>query len=130
YMAAGGLPIPGEDSHLNTVLAGLEMQEYITKRKLERSAKNLIAFEMRAGIHSGPIVAGIVGLKKFQYDIWGDTVNTSSRMESHGEIGKLNISKATYELIKNNPELNFEKRGEIEVKGKGNLEMFFVRSNI
>jgi adenylate cyclase len=88
---------------------------------------------MRVGIHTGPVVAGIVGVKKFQYDIWGDTVNTASRMESHGEVGKVNISQATYELIKDtstgsvsSPELTFESRGKIDVKGKGEMEMFFV----
>jgi class 3 adenylate cyclase len=81
---------------------------------------------MRVGVHTGPIVAGIVGVKKFQYDIWGDTVNTASRMESSGEVGKVNISQATYELLKNDVDLIFESRGKIEAKGKGEVEMYFV----
>ena len=85
---------------------------------------------MRVGIHSGPVVAGIVGVKKFQYDIWGDTVNTASRMESSGEVGEVNISESTYGLVKHDPGLSFTPRGKVQVKGKGEMEMFFVRRNI
>ena len=81
---------------------------------------------MRVGIHTGPVVAGIVGVKKFQYDIWGDTVNTASRIESNGEAGKVNISQATYELLKDDNDFAFESRGKIEAKGKGEMEMYFV----
>jgi class 3 adenylate cyclase len=84
---------------------------------------------MRVGIHTGPVVAGIVGVKKFQYDIWGDTVNTASRMESHGEIGKVNVSSSTYEILKDHQEFNFESRGKSEVKGLGETEMWFVSKN-
>ena len=80
----------------------------------------------RIGIHSGPVVAGIVGMKKFQYDIWGDTVNIASRMESAGEAGKVNISKATYALLKDQGDLIFTSRGELDVKGKGKMEMYYV----
>ncbi len=92
YMAAGGLPIQSDESVKNTVLAAIEMQTFISERLKIMNEKNLPAFEMRAGIHTGPVVAGIVGVKKFQYDIWGDTVNTASRMESSGEVAKVNIS--------------------------------------
>ncbi len=126
YMAAGGLPVSTDDSAKNTVLAALEMQEFIKRRKAEQDAKGKMAFEMRAGIHTGPVVAGIVGVKKFQYDIWGDTVNTASRMESNGAVGQVNISQYTYDQIKNDPAFTFENRKKIEVKGKGEMAMFFV----
>jgi class 3 adenylate cyclase len=81
-------------------------------------------FEARIGLNSGSVIAGIVGTKKFQYDIWGDTVNTASRMESAGEIGKINISNATYELVRNDFECSY--RGKISAKGKGEMDMYFV----
>lgn len=126
YMAAGGLPVPTNSSAKNTVLAALEMLDFIRKRKAEMDAIGKPAFEMRVGIHTGSVVAGIVGVKKFQYDIWGDTVNTASRMESSGEAGKVNISRATYELLKDDTDLTFESRGKIGVKGKGEIDMYFV----
>jgi len=130
YMAAGGLPLPSDDSVKNTVLAGLEMQSFIINRKEEKEAKNEIPFEMRVGIHTGPVVAGIVGVKKFQYDIWGDTVNIASRMESSGAIGNVNISQDTYELIREDSQFIFEARGKIQAKGKGEVEMYFVMNRI
>ncbi len=126
YMAAGGLPVPTDDSVKNTVLAAIEMQNFIGERKAIMNQKGLPAFEMRAGIHTGPVVAGIVGVKKFQYDIWGDTVNTASRVESNGEVAKVNIGHSTYELLKEDPDFSFVNRGKIEAKGKGNIDMYFV----
>jgi class 3 adenylate cyclase/Tfp pilus assembly protein PilF len=127
YMAAGGLPIPSEDAVRRTVLAGLEMMEFIDVLKKEKESKCELCFEMRVGIHTGPVIAGIVGASKFQYDIWGDAVNTASRMEDAGEVGKVNISQTTYELIKDDPEFRFERRGNIRTKGKGEIEMWFVK---
>ncbi len=129
YMAVGGLPVYSKDSVKNTILAALDMQKFIIDRALEKKAEDQIHFEMRLGIHTGAVVAGIVGVKKFQYDIWGDTVNIASRMESNSEVGKVNISQYTYNLIKNDPEFNFESRGKIAVKGKGDMEMYFITKN-
>lgn len=126
YMAAGGLPVPESASVQNTVRAALDMQAFITSRKKESDQEGHVAFEMRVGIHTGPAVAGIVGVKKFQYDIWGDTVNTASRMESSGEVGRVNISHDTYEVIKDDPMFTFESRGKIEAKHKGAIDMYFV----
>lgn len=130
YMAAGGLPVQSKDSIKNTVLAGLEMQSFISNRIIEKDKLNEMSFKMRLGIHTGPAVAGIVGVKKFQYDIWGDTVNTASRMESSGAIGKVNISQGTYELLKDDADFTFESRGKIEAKGKGEMEMYFVEKKL
>jgi class 3 adenylate cyclase len=126
YMAAGGLPIANELSVRNTVLAALHMQEFVLNRNKERKAAGLPAFEMRAGIHTGPVVAGIIGVKKFQYDVWGDTVNTAHRMESNDEPGRVNISASTYQFIKKDPEFTFQPRERIEVKGKGEMQMYLV----
>ncbi len=91
----------------------------------ERNRKHEIKWRMRVGIHSGPIVAGVVGKKKFRYDLFGDTINTASRMESLGEPGKINISGPTYQLVIN--DIDCEHRGKIHAKGKGEMEMYFVK---
>lgn len=126
YMAVGGLPVPFADSVKNTVLAALEMQKVVAERYIKRKLESKPAFKMRIGVHTGPIVAGIVGVKKFQYDVWGDAVNTASRLENTSEGGKVNISQTTYDIIKSDPAFAFEARGPIAVKGKGALEMYFV----
>jgi class 3 adenylate cyclase/tetratricopeptide (TPR) repeat protein len=125
YMCAGGLPVPNKTHASDVVRAGLEMQQFISENQRLRESKGLPFFELRVGIHTGPVVAGIVGIKKFAYDIWGDTVNTASRMESSGETGKVNISGATYELVRE--EFDFEYRGRIAAKNKGEIEMYFVK---
>lgn len=129
YMAAGGIPNPDQNSLKNIVNAALEMQEFMIERKIINTAADIPAFEMRLGIHAGPIVAGIVGVKKFQYDVWGDTVNTASRIESNGMVEKVNISESLYNLIKDEESFVFEYRGKIYAKGKGEIKMYFVEKN-
>ena len=126
YMAAGGLPVSSKESTKNSVLAALEMQSFIEANRTQRASENKAAFQMRAGIHTGVVVAGIVGVKKFHYDIWGDAVNTASRMESSGAVGCVNISETTYELIKDEPMFKFQCRGKVQTKGKGEMGMYFV----
>ena len=126
YMAAAGLPDPNGASARDMVMAALEMTDLIAQRRTERLNNGQPAFEMRVGMHTGPVIAGVVGVKKFAYDIWGDTVNTASRMESSGEPGRVNISAVTYALVMDVPGLRFEARGQIEAKNKGVMEMYFV----
>ena len=124
YMAAGGLPTPNGTHASDAIKAAMEMRDFIEAGKAAKIAQGLPYFEIRIGIHTGPVVAGIVGVKKFQYDIWGDTVNTASRMESSGEAGMINVSAATHELVKD--KFIFTHRGKVVAKGKGELDMYFV----
>lgn len=126
YMAAAGIPANNTASVSDTVHAAIEMQDFIRARIEERNKQDLPSFQMRIGLHTGPVVAGIVGVKKFQYDIWGDTVNIASRMESSGMVGQVNISEATYQHVKDNQDFVFTPRGKIAAKGKGEMEMYFV----
>lgn len=124
YMCVGGLPEENANNPLEMVEAALEIQSYLTALKLQRAEKGEPFFEARIGIHTGPLVAGVVGSRKFAYDVWGDTVNVAARLESKSEAGKVNISSTTYEVIKN--KFNCEFRGKIPIKNRGEVDMYFV----
>jgi len=120
YMVAGGLPIPSKDHAQAIANLALEMQ-----RELEQfNQTSRYSFELRIGIHTGPAIAGVIGIKKFVYDIWGDSVNIASRMESHGLPGKIQVSEQTYQRLKDC--YSFEDRGAIEVKGKGKMQTYLL----
>jgi class 3 adenylate cyclase len=123
YMCAGGIPIASTDHALNIAKAAKEMLDLVEKAKTANNG--LPHFEVRIGIHTGPVIAGIVGSKKWQYDIWGDAVNIASRMESNSLPGRINLSETTYELIKD--QFTCEYRGEIQVKNRGNFKMYFLK---
>ncbi|MBI1225094.1 MAG: tetratricopeptide repeat protein [Bacteroidetes bacterium] len=125
YMAAGGLPVENRTHPKDAVAAGREILQFIKQQNALNAAASRPQWQIRIGIHSGELVAGVVGSKKFAYDIWGDTVNTASRMESNGPIGEINISEATYKLVRNDFECEY--RGELEVKNKGKLGMYIVK---
>lgn len=124
YLCVEGIPESADGSVDNVILAALEIMDFMNELKESRSKKNKSFFELRIGINTGPLVAGIVGMKKFAFDIWGDTVNTAARMEQGSDPGRINISQTTYELIKD--KFICEYRGEIDAKNKGKLKMYFV----
>jgi PAS domain S-box-containing protein len=124
YMCAGGLPIRNKSHPFNTVLAGLEIQHFMKIKAEERAKEGLPIWALRCGIHTGPVVAGVVGVKKFAYDIWGDSVNVAARMEQSGEPGKVNISESTYKFVEEF--FDTTHRGKIEAKNKGKIDMYFV----
>ena len=128
YMCAGGIPSQDDVHPVNMILAGLEMQDYIKQSNARRQEAGLQPWELRIGIHTGPLVAGVVGRKKYAYDIWGTTVNIASRMESNGEIGLVNISAATFDLVKK--QFTCMYRGKIYAKNIGEIDMYLVEKRI
>ena len=128
YMCAGGIPEKNRTNPVEVILAALEMQQYMEKLKATSMLAGMKYWDIRIGIHTGTVVAGVVGQKKLSYDIWGDTVNTASRMESSGEAGKINISGTTYEFVKDF--FICEYRGKMPVKYKGEIDMYFVNGII
>ena len=120
YMVAAGVPRPRPDHAHVLVRMALEMRDYVSQHVFYGNHR----VNFRIGVNSGPVVAGVIGRKKFIYDLWGDAVNTASRMESHGAAGKIQITRATYELIQD--EFVCEPRGAINVKGKGEMEVWHV----
>lgn len=128
YMAAGGIPTTNNSHPKDVVKAAIAIKNFMDEHKIKKQAEGKLFFRIRIGIHTGPVVSGIVGTKKFAYDIWGDTVNTASRMESSGEIGKVNISESTFNLIKD--EFQCVHRGKLAAKNKGEIDMYFVEGKI
>lgn len=124
YMAAGGIPKANNTHAIDTVLAALEIQAFMDERQEQKMRSNTPYWQVRIGIHSGSLLAGVIGQKKFAYDVWGDTVNTASRMESSGVAGKINISRATFELVQDYFECAY--RGKLPAKNKGELDMYLV----
>lgn len=128
YMCAAGLPEVNETHAVDMVRAAIEMQRRLHQLMRQKQAEGKPAFEMRIGINSGPVVAGIVGSHKFAYDIWGDTVNTAARLEQGGVVNKINISEATYQLVKHRFECTY--RGKMAAKNKGDIDMYFVEYDL
>jgi adenylate cyclase len=120
YMVAAGVPSPRPDHARALALVGLDMLDAVRST----DAVGYLGLELRVGINSGPVVAGVIGRKRFLYDLWGDAVNTASRMESHGTPGRIQITRATYELLKD--EFECEPRGTVSVKGKGEMETWYL----
>jgi class 3 adenylate cyclase len=126
YMCAGGIPVQNETHALDIIKAAFKIMKFIEKRYQEKQAEGQEYWRARIGINLGPAITGVVGSRKFTYDIWGDTVNTAARMESSGAPGRVNISQTIYDQLKGNPAYSFEDRGAIEAKGKGLIPMYFI----
>ena len=124
YMCAGGIPIPNETNPIDAVKAAMAMVEFMENWAKMKEIKNEPVWHLRIGVHTGSVVAGVIGSHKFAYDIWGDAVNLASRLESAGEAERINISETTYEYVKDT--FNCTPRGKVHAKGKGEVEMYFV----
>ncbi|HKK89474.1 MAG TPA: adenylate/guanylate cyclase domain-containing protein [Saprospiraceae bacterium] len=127
YVCAGGLPRGSSSSAADVVHAALDICDFLVRLKKEGKSRNITPFEARIGIHTGPLVAGVVGKKKFAYDIWGDTVNLAARLETNSVPGKINISSSTYQLVKT--QFQCEPRGKIEAKNIGEVDMYYVSNS-
>ncbi len=128
YMCAGGIPVANQSNPLDIVRAALEIKAFMDQLKIDREKEGRNYWEIRIGIHTGQVVAGVVGKNKFAYDIWGDAVNTANAMESSGITGKINISGKTYEYIKERFSCTY--RGKVNAKNKGEIDMYIVEKEI
>lgn len=128
YMCAGGLPVENTSNAFDMVSAACEIQQWVEQWNSNRNAKGFETWEIRIGVHTGEIIAGVIGKKKFAYDVWGDAVNIASRMEANGAIGKVNISHSTYMLVRDKFKCIY--RGKVEAKGKGEIDMYFVEGKV
>jgi adenylate cyclase len=128
YMCAGGLPLKNSTNPVEVVLAAMEMQQFMQEMRRIKMIEHKAYWELRIGIHTGPVISGMVGRKKISFDIWGDTVNIASRMESSGIAGQINISGTTWQLV--NEFFTAEYRGKMPIKYKGETDMYFVKGII
>lgn len=124
YMCAGGIPVASTTNPVDVVSAAIEIRDFVSRTRQERLAAGKDYWEVRIGVNTGPVMAGVVGKNKFAYDIWGDAVNIASRMESSGKSGMVNISGTTYQLVKDQFHCTY--RGKIQAKNKGEVDMYFA----